>query len=329
MRRLLIGVLIAAPVSAEWWNVSGPTHGPVPVNPPKCLEPCSDASAPTQSQRPTRAASNPQEEARRAAAAAAAAREEARRAEEARREYQATEDETRRLGAVGSGQREQARRRTDEREQRKEREAQPRALERSLAPVVVQKPAPGNRTPLSMKAYCDQLNAAAAPPRSLRPSEVPALPTTAARTAAFDAPPWIAPGRFAEVTAAIQRARAALGAEAKEDAEAIGWKLLERKVPFLAPVREVFEKGKAQYEALSKLNTRLATGAFTHAEDVALTVGGAGGRATPEDNDRLLRSMGRDVNDTTSKLMADQARGALKDSLIDEGLDLVSPEEAP
>ncbi len=40
-------------------------------------------------------------------------------------------------------------------------------------------------------------------------------------------------------------------------------------------------------------------------------------------------SMGRDVNDTTSKLLADQARGAIKDSMLDKVSDWFFPGEEP
>lgn len=330
----LVTLLLGRFALADWWNVSGPAPGPVPVNPPKCVANCDDAPSPSQQQQPSnRNTRDPEAEARQRAAEEAARREAQRRAEEAQREFEAVRDATKRLEDVGSSAREQARRFDDYRDQLERREANARPLERLLAPVsapAVVKPAAGARTSLSMKEYCDRLNATAPPARSLRVSDVPLpSPQAGVRTAAFEAPPSIPPGRFTDVTAAIKKARDALKEEAKETAENLGWRYLDQHVPFLKSARESFESVKQNYEALSGMTTRLAASAFTHAEDVALTVGGAGGTATPEDNDRVLRSMGRDVNDTTSKLLADQARGAIKDSMLDKVSDWFFPGEEP
>lgn len=327
---MLATLLLSRFALADWWHVSGPAPGPVPVNPPKCVANCDDAPSPAQQQQPSnRNTRDPEAEARQRAAEEAARREAQRQAEEARREFEAVRDATDRLGDVGSSTREQSRRFDDYRDRLERRETHVRSLERVLAPVL-EKPAVGARTPLSMKEYCDRLNAAAPPPRSLRVSDVPLpSPQSGARTVAFEAPPSIPPGRFTDVTAAIKKAREALKEEAKETAETLGWRYLDQHVPFLKSARESFESVKQNYEALSGMTTRLATSAFTHAEDVALTVGGAGGTATPEENDRVLRSMGRDVNETTSKLLADQARGAIKDSMLDKVSDWFFPGEEP
>lgn len=329
-RSLLLGLLLTQSARADWWNGST-APAPPPVSNPVCVANCGDSS-PTSSPSPNPRYVDPEEEARKAAAAEAARREAERRAAEALREFEQSRDAIRRLGEGGSEVREQARRFSDFREQLEQRETKVRALKSSLAPVVVEKPAAGSRTSLSMKEYCDKLNAAAPPARSLRPSEVPPLAATTfttARTAAFEAPPAIAPGRFSEVTAAIQRAREAMKEDIDDTAQTIAWRLLDRHVPFVKSARELFESGKANYEALSSLNTRLATTAMTHAEDVAFTVSGSGGTTTSEDNDRIVRSMGRDVNDTSSKLLADQARGALKDSFFDRASSWLFPGEEP
>lgn len=324
---LVLALLLASPALADWWNVS-PPPAPPPVSNPKCVANCDDSSSSSSSSSSNTRYVDPEEEARKAAAAEEARREAEQRAREALRDFEESRDEVQRLGRVGAEVRQQARRFSDYREQLEQREAKARSLERALAPVAAEKPAVGARTSLSMKEYCDKLNAAATPARGLRASEVP-LPGTATRTAAFEAPPTFSPGRFTEVTAAIQRARAALKEEVNETAQAIGWRYLDQHVPFLKTARELFENGKQNYEALSGLNTRLATNAMTHAQDVALTLGGAGGTVTSEDNDRLLRSMGRDVNDTSSKLLADQARGALKDSVLDRASEWFLPGEEP
>lgn len=334
MRSVLVGsLLLAAPAFADWWNVAPPPPPP-PVNNPVCVANCGDSSS-SSSSSPSSSRTryvDPEEEARKEAAAEEARREAARRDREALRDFEGSRDRARRLGETGAEVREQARRFSDFREQLEQRETEVRALKSSLAPVVVEKPAAGSRTSLTMQEYCDKLNAAAPPPRSLRSSEVPPLSATTfttARTAALEAPPTIGPDRFAEVTAAIERAREAMKEDIDDTAQTIAWRLLDRHVPFLKSAREAFESGKANYEALSSLHSRLATTVMTHAEDVAFTVSGSGGTTTPEDNDRVLRSMGRDVNETSSKLLADQARGALKESVLDRASEWLFPGEDP
>ncbi|MDP1824824.1 MAG: hypothetical protein Q8L48_16330 [Archangium sp.] len=327
---LLVTLLLARLALADWWNV-GPGPAPPPVNNPKCVSGCDDApsSQPQNSNRNTR---DPEAEARQRAADEAARQEAERRAAEAQREFEAVRDATQRLGEVGSSTREQARRFDDYRDQLERRETLVRSLERALAPVGadVVKPAAGARTAVSMKEYCDRLNAAAPAGRTLRVSDVP-LPSaqSSVRTAAFEAPPSIPPGRFTEVTAAINRAREALKVEAKETADSLGWKYLGEHVPYLTSAKDLFDSGKQNYEALSGLTTRLANAAFAHAHEVALTVGGAGGTATREDNDRITQSMGRDVNDTSATLLAEQARGAIKESLLDKVFGWFAPGEDP
>lgn len=305
---LLVTLLLARFAFADWWNV-GPGPAPPPVSNPKCVANCDDApSSPQQQQRSNPNRRDPQEEARQRAAAEAARREAERRAQEAQRDYESVRDATTRLRDVGSLVREQAHRFEDYREQLEQRETKVRSLERALAPVrasAVEKPPPGARTPLSMKEYCDRLNAAAAPARSLRASEVP-LPSAqvAARTAAMKAPPVVPPGRFGKV---LEEASDALKEKAKEAAEARAWEYLDSKVPILKSARETFESAKANYEALTEMTTRLATSLFIHAGDVAHTVSGSGGTATDEDNDRVIQSMGRDVTDTSSTRLSEEA----------------------
>ncbi|MHB8874291.1 MAG: hypothetical protein ACYC8T_11440 [Myxococcaceae bacterium] len=344
MNRLaaLGALLFALPAFADWWNVPGGGGNVPDPGEPVCVANCGDdssSSSGSSNQGSQERYVDPEEEARRQAAAAAAAeaaRVEAERlAREALQDYEHAHDAARRLGEKGASVREQARRFADFSEQVERREERAGSLEGLLAPVSAPKvlagPAPGALpSTLSMKEYCQRLNAAAPPKKGLHVSDVP-LPSAGAgtRTAAFKEAPKVPSDRFAEALTYAGRARAALKEELRETAEAVGWRYLDGHVPFLKSAREVFESGKQTYEALSKLHTGLATQAFTHAGEVALTVGGGGGTATPDDNDRLLRSMGQDVNRTSSTLLADQARSSLKESVLDKWVGWFGAEEGP
>lgn len=298
-----------------------------PVNPPRCVAGCDDAteSAPTQTQRA------PEESPAQRAAREAAAEEARRRAEAADRAALQAADESRsaleRLDHQGARLRDEVQRFDTFERQATGRERVRPEVRDAMVPL---EPPPQPTPAFSLEEYIRRLNEEErARQRGLR-STPPPPPGTAAPPATGPAAAAI-PAERVSVLTVLARQRAEARAIADELAWEELWRRPEKYVPGVKLIRTLIEDGKAISTGLRGVNQRTMESTFSQAHQVAWTLGSGSTSAsvTDEDNTALLRQQQADVTRTLSELLADKLRGTVLGGVVEHAGDWRSGGASP